>query len=197
MEPLPPEFAEIVAREQEPPTADSSLPPSPPSDTVEVGSGQVRAPALRSRLTVVEQISYQGGCDPGVAYRYQRSLALRTEDSPLFRRLVVGPNWTQLDLGGIDEPILVRLENEEGEDQRVIPTDDERAAIAARIVEVGVRTDPFFRLGDPAVAASVAPLALAPPGESLRFQPHPDTVSRLTVRCQSGTARCRLLVVAS
>lgn len=134
------------------------------------------SPVRKSRLTVVETIYHQDadGQPTAVEANYARWLA--SDEHPFQRRLKVGEEWQRLETGWLEDVSLLVLTNEEGKGLQTIPTDEERVALAARIVEVGT----------PGSEADWLIL----PGESLRGRP--AAMRQLRFRCRAGTARCVL-----
>lgn len=126
----------------------------------------------------------------GVEARFTRNL--RSDEQMYERRSKVGPGWKPLPLPGPEwiDPAdcgMLSLKNLEGDDLAVVPTPDERAAIDAKVVEVGLsssQTDPD---------AAVTPFARVRPGEAVRVEPVNLHLYRL--RCPAGSARYALALV--
>ena len=88
-----------------------------------------------SRVTVVDTISHQptNGKPRCVISRF--SLPCITDEEVYSRRIKVGTEWTKVDLGYVDKPTVLVLENEESH-KYVIPSEADKAELATRIVEV-------------------------------------------------------------
>lgn len=132
-------------------------------------------PEVKDRLTIVECVYHQpfGEQPTVVEHRYSREL--ESKEQVYERRVTIGENWQPLDTGWIERLGLLVIANHEGHGLQRAPSDDERAAIAARVVEVGLDGRAIW---------------LVLPGESMRATP--ATLSGLQVRCQRGEARCTI-----
>jgi len=133
---------------------------------------------VKARITVVETIAHVGmdlgfTSPTGVEARWWRPVA--SAEQVYQRRLMAGPSWQPLDSGWIEQVGMVVVENVEGHGLQVIPTPEEKAAIAARVVELGLMGDE----GDCRDFACVLP------GEHLRLQP----TQPVHLRCRAGEAR--------
>lgn len=115
----------------------------------------------------------------------------------------VGPKWQPLDAGWLVEdgqpPVShVVLSNNEGRNLQTIPDDKTRAAIAARVVEIGLALPSASGdmwdddSGDQSGASEAVPFAIVRPGDSCRFEP--ADVAKIMVRCRAGAATCQLSV---
>lgn len=136
-----------------------------------------------ARLTVVEQVVHQVPTDPGgpavATSRFSRPL--KTLEQTYKRRMTVGETPTPLDCGWLrDSCGMLVVENAEGRFAQVYPTDEERAAVDARVVEVQFGAEAAI---------------LISPGESCRFQPIDPT--RIALRCRSGRAVVQVTLVPS
>lgn len=126
-------------------------------------------------LTVVETVYYQPLDEQPTAVESRFMHPLDSDAEPVVRKLEVTEAWQTLDVGGLAGAAVFVVANEEGQFRRIRPTEEERQAAAARIVEVGRGGTADW---------------LIPPGASMRgiaAQP-----GQLQVRCQAGTARCTL-----
>lgn len=160
-----------------------------------IGSGHpavIDKPPVRTvpdRITVVETVYHQAEGDQPTAIESRFSRRLQTKEQPCVRKLVAGPEWHLVDRESMDRPgcwlervgMLV-IRNEEGEFTQVVPTSQERAEVAARVLSLGVGVS---------ISADehiVMPFARILPGkESCRFQP--TDISNLWIRCQAGKAK--------
>lgn len=134
-----------------------------------------------AQLVVVETVvrrAADGRADVAES-RYARPLA--SADEPVRRAVLVGEGWQALEAFWLEgRPLAVLCLANEPEPRRAAPTGEERAADAARVVEVSLRGDGTADL-------------LIPPGESARLRP--ACVSTLRARCRSGSARLAAFLV--
>ncbi len=128
---------------------------------------------LKDILTVVEMVYLQSveGETQCIESRYMRELD--TQEQLYKRRTTVTNEWKPLDVGWIEKPGLLVINNEEGKHLTVNPTEEEAKAIADRVVEISSNPEGCFRI-------------LIRPGESTRFEP--SDVSKLQIRSQSDKA---------
>jgi hypothetical protein len=106
-------------------------------------------------------------------------------------RLLVTEEWQQLLAGWVKETGYLMLQNTEGSDLQVQPTEEEREEIRGRIVEIGVlrpEANKDLTMHDDEELPVVA--FLVRPGEG--FGCDPAELSCLWVRCRRGEARCTL-----
>lgn len=143
-------------------------------------------PAEQARLGIVEQIyCYPPGAAPTLI-DLREGLWLETDEQPYQRKLKVGPEWQHLDCGWLEGngTSLLVLVNEEGKHLTVVPSEQQKTALALRVVDVGV-----FSQG------LLATVAVLRPGLSLRFEPADAKALRL--RSRSGEARVTLTLFPS
>lgn len=134
-----------------------------------------------NRITVVEHVYYedrQGGA-PIIPAGKPYSTTVESDELPFQRKLKAGSEWQGMPgviewLGG--SVGLLKIENVEGENLQVTPTEEEKADIASRIIDVGVKTE-----------TGVQPFGEVRPGESLRINVHLDAL--ILVRCRIKTAK--------
>jgi hypothetical protein len=81
----------------------------------------------------------------------------------------------------------VLLVNEEGRHPAKVPTDEERAETALRVIEVGVTTSP----GNSGKTVAFARIV---PGRSIRYSPQEGV--KVFVRCRKGTAKMSVALIA-
>lgn len=140
-----------------------------------------RMSAPKTRTVIVEQVYHQRPYEQATSYRLDFVRLTDAADQPYVREISVGPAWTALDLGWIAKPGVLHLLNTEGKGLRVRPTEEEQAAIDARVVEVryaGAAEDEAF---------------LVEPGNVLRCRP--AKAAGLVARCKAGPAKCQLTVL--
>lgn len=141
------------------------------------------------RLGVNQTLYYQKMNGEQKAYTSKYTAVCRMEEAPYERNLRVTEEWQQLDSGWFreypgKEPEEMLLVNEEGSLLQRIPTEEEKASIASRIVEVGAVA------GETGI---VLPVAKIKPGRSLRYSP--QEVGRVWLRCRKGVARVSLVLI--
>jgi hypothetical protein len=145
----------------------------------------VPMPVLKDfdRLTVTQSVNHEHRGEPpkSVVVGYSRTLEYKEE--PYQRRFSVPGTWTPIDLGWMpsDKVGCVVLENLEGRSHLVNPTDEERKEIEAKVLEVSYHQD------------SKACDLIRPGASDIKW---PSDASKLYVRCQSGTASCRISVIS-
>ena len=144
-------------------------------------------PAEQARLGIVEQIyCYPPGAAPTLI-DLREGFWLETDEQPYQRKLKVGTEWQPLDCGWLEGKgvSLLVLVNEEGKHLTVVPSEQQKAAVSGRVVELGVQT--MYGMGD---APGIVPIAPLRPGLSLRFAPADAKALRL--RSRAGEARVTL-----
>lgn len=130
----------------------------------------------RARVTVVEQVYCCTADDQPLSQENRFQLRITSDEQPYFRRFRISENWQPLDAGWLQSASMVVIANEEGKQQTKIPTPDEAAELAARVVEVGRDGIAFARVR---------------PGATARFEP--AALTQLQLRCCSGTATVTLM----
>jgi hypothetical protein len=140
-----------------------------------------------ARLTVTGMLYHQRpGHDARTLVEVRYGRHLKSEEASFQREMRLDEEWVALsDLRPLepgDKAALLVVENLVGRDRRVIPTPDELADDARRVVEVGV-----------VESGLVLPALEIPPGEAHPCRP--VDVGRLAVRCRRGTAKARITVV--
>jgi hypothetical protein len=131
---------------------------------------------MSAHLIVVATVYFRpadGGQPTAREARWSRPL--EGAEAPYVRTLQATTAWQALDTGWIEQSGFLVVTNDEGPARLVQPTEEERAAVAARILEIATH--------DGETAAW-----LVQPGEALFC--HPADARRLRLRCQAGTARC-------
>lgn len=142
-------------------------------------------------LTVVETVVHAvpSGEPTEVACRYE--VQLRTREQVYRREMTVDVGWRSLDLGWVGDRVsIVHLSNREGERYDVTPTEEQRADVEDRVIEIGVAVTEVGKDAtqwDPPTSV-IMPLMAIPPRESMRFRPV-GAFDRLRVRCRRGSAR--------
>lgn len=150
---------------------------------------QQRAPDVKDRLTVVESVYHQPfGEDPvEIPSRFSRNL--KTREQLYCRRLVATEKWEPLDCGWLGNAVgMLVVSNNEGKNQQVNPTNEEREVLAAKVLEL------FCSQGDRTMLSAARQAHwLVPPGESMRGCP--AAAQKIHIRCQSGTAKFTLHLI--
>jgi len=140
-------------------------------------------------LTVVEMVHHRRVDGTGDTVESRFSRLLETHEQLYQRHLTIGTEWERLDLGWLDKAgiSMLVLTNNEGKNLLVNPSDEEQAAIAERVVEIGYSLDKGPDL-DPCPGTW-----LIPSKESFRgFPSRPDL---LMARCERGPAKCTLTLI--
>jgi hypothetical protein len=156
---------------------DIIIPASPSSNSA---SPEIREPA-GSKLTVVEQIYHHSPTSGSYSLDCRSSRSLKTDEQPYSRRMKVDEQWQKIDIGWVEKPSLVVVENREGQFMQVQPTKEEREATAKKVLEFS-----FAERRGVAVVVS-DPDVLIHPGTSFRFCP--AMPCDMLIRCQSGEAK--------
>ncbi len=135
---------------------------------------------IRNRVTIVETVSHQVSGQEAESLTCQSAYEVASDEQSYKRHLRIGETWTPLDLGYLaDEAGLIVLQNTEGKGLRVIPTEEQKAATAAKVLEL---------CGAPNDVACW----LIHPGRS--FRGFPENPKKLFLRSQSGELRCTIFV---
>lgn len=136
-------------------------------------------PTNINRLTVVEMLYHQQGVLNPESFQHNYSRELKTDEQTYGpRRDKVGEEWQELKLGWFSDKGLncglLRIVNEEGGQQQRIPTPEQLAETAAKVIEYcykGGEAKPF----------------LLHPQESCRV--YPSNIEGLMIRCRKGVAK--------
>lgn len=170
----------------------ATAPPSP-------DSGLPGAMSRRGRITVIETVYFQGPDAEPTSRECNFSNWVGTDEQPYLRRCRIGEAFKPLDLGWLSNiPIgLVCIDNHEGSFPEKLPTPQEKANAAAKVLEVsfGLSTAPqSLTMHDPPSPPPTAtvPAILVKPGEGVRFQP--AAAKNVLIRCRSGEARVTITV---
>lgn len=136
--------------------------------------------ANNDRLTILTQIRHEHlGVDP-MSLDSSQVFLTGNQEEPYTRRITVTEEWTTLNYDFLNEigVSVVVLENLEGKHPLVQPTKEEKADIKKRVVEVS-----YSRKSDESDL-------LIPGGLIYKF---PVNAKIISVRCQSGKAKLRLV----
>ena len=174
--------------ERSPPLPDSAIDELPTEMPIE---GQQRTHELKANLTVLSTTYYQPPNEQPISDERRYSKWLLTDEQPYQRKLKVGPKWTRLDTGWLTECSLVSITNLEGKFTQRIPTQEERDAASARIVEIAF-LPPSEYCPDKELLIRHGPSILIPSGEERNFTP--VRLTSVYVRCEAGEAKCSLIV---
>lgn len=149
----------------------------PPPETIELMVEDSPPEDPRDRITVVEYLYFNpfGDQPSAVESKFSRPLTSKDEQ-PYERRLRVGEEWMQLDMGWLKEVSMLRIHNQEGQFRLINPTEEEIAESQKKVLEVRYQGS--------------SGTWLIPPGESMRGTP--SSPHTLQIRCQSGDARFTL-----
>jgi hypothetical protein len=156
------------------------------SPTPTPGNEKLFMPALspppKNLMTVVETVYHQvfGEQPVSIESRFERELA--SEEQMYQRRKVATEDWQSLDLGWVSDAGTVVIQNTENKLLQVIPTPEQKAEIAKKIIAVSYNPESnqeFYILS----------------GESIRL--HPSHADKLMVRCLSGNAKYTINAIPS
>jgi hypothetical protein len=142
-------------------------------------SSPILTPAHLSRLVVKEMIVHRqmmaSTGSPIIDSGFVR--VLESGEQVYQRRMEIGKDWQPVDLGWLAEPgcSMIMIENREGGNLQVVPTEEEKQTIAAKVVEIV--------LDQQSTGYNVLQVH---PKESQRISPtRPDLC---LIRCRSGKA---------
>lgn len=140
-------------------------------------------PRRVNRMTIYAQVHQERSGEHPISCPLSFSEGLTLEEDVYARRHTATEKWEPLDLGwlGKDKAGLVVIENLEGREVLVNPTEEEKQVL----------TDRFLKLA-PDIAGAEE-LAFTIPPRQHRYFTNQD-LSRLRVRCNRGTARFKITV---
>lgn len=130
----------------------------------------------RHRMVVVESVYYQKEGEQPTCVESKWSQFLQSDEPPYHRTLKVGKEWQEVSLGWAEDCAMLLLKNEEGKFQ-IVPTEEERKAVEALVIQVAIDGTLALKVG---------------PGQSARFTSPRGT--KLSVRCLTGIARLTVVV---
>lgn len=116
----------------------------------------------KSRITIVESCYFEQDGEGPVVVENRFSREVEGQDQPYVRNLKIGPEWMPLQYGWVEAPGLITITNREGEDQQLIPTEEQAHQLATRHLDISFREP---RMVDQRI----------PPGESCRIFPTENT----------------------
>ena len=148
-------------------------------------SGEGAEPLSTNRLTVVENVYFQeyDGQPSGITSRFGQSL--ESEEQAYNRKIRIGSGWQSLDCGWVEDAAQLVISNEEGKHLQAYPTEEEQAAIAAKVIEVSFECLPPGH--SPPCMWEILP------GQTMRGRP--SNVKQILVRCRSGVARAIVFAI--
>lgn len=141
-------------------------------------------PAVKNRVTVVEQLYHRAFGDQPVQFESRWSRELNSSEQAYERRLTIGDQWEDFDAGWIKRVGMFAIRNEEGRNLQRIPTEEERDKINEKVVEI------FFVSEGTSAPFPEAHLFVYP-GETAKGCP----AVKMKVRCRSGSARCTVFII--
>ena len=148
-----------------------------------------KVPDIKDRLTVVESVYHQPFGESPVEIPSRFSRNLKTREQVYSRRLTATEDWQSLECGWLGNAVgMLVISNDEGKNQQANPTDEERKALAAKVLEL-CHSDASRTMHSPARRGEW----LIPPGESMRGCP--VAAQQLLIRCQSGAAKFTLHLI--
>ncbi len=129
----------------------------------------------RCRAIVTGQVSHQSPGADAVSVVLGHVRTLEGDEQPVRRRCQVGATWEPLYRGWLSSCSCLVIHNHEGEVSQTVPSAEERAAIASRVVELRLGVGDAGRL-------------LCLPGESLGPL-CPADLTAVWIRCRDGSAK--------
>jgi hypothetical protein len=175
------------------------------------GTGKPRPGATRAappggrhaaRTTVTDSVYHQKAGDHQPTHEPLTFYVLHeTAVKPYSREVTLTEEWVPVDLGWVAEtgqpPSMILVVNLEGKYAAArLPSDAERAAVAAAMVEIGVAPAASNEKNRTHFSPKAAPTEATwkvSPGRHARVEPAVD-VSRLRLRCREGQAVVKLIV---
>ncbi len=135
---------------------------------------------IPARLTVVETVYHRPAEEEPTCVESKFSRALRTHEQPYSRKLTATEEWQSLDCGWLEACSSLSIQNEEGRHLSIHPSEEEKADLAKRIIEISYTSLGYDKW-------------LILPGESMRGCP--ASLKSLMVRCQHGKAKFTLNLI--
>lgn len=171
-----------------PPERVDSIPPFGVQSLSETGTSPIVS-LNSARMVIVEQVSHQSPNQPPTVVDSRYPRILETDEQVYKRSMKIKSEWTNIDVGWLIETGVAQIviENREGQALQVIPTQEEKAAFLARILELGIEVefesdkprDMFSKVKIPNV---IVPFSIIRPGESTRLDPS-TYIGSLRIRC--------------
>lgn len=141
--------------------------------------------AQGDRVTVKELVYHQALGEEPTQSMSVFSRLCETKEEVWDRRLTVGNDWQPLVSKHcwIEEPGMVLIENLAGAFQHVIPTEEERQAEEAKVLEVGVDGHTVIQV----------PFSIIPAEASIRIWI--EDLTKFHIRCRSGETKYKVTVL--
>jgi len=133
---------------------------------------------IPDRLTVVETIYHHSAEDNPTQFECRFCRHLKAKEQPYSRKCKATEEWQALDTGWVERIGMIQVINEEGRRWDVNPTEEEKAAVAERVIKL----------------RSGSGIWDIPPGESFRGCPAAGSLPM--VRCQEGVAKFTVNVIS-
>ena len=127
---------------------------------------------MNGRLTIVEMIYHQIPDRQPFAVDWRSSRQLSSNERPYERNMIVTEEWEPLPGAWLTGCSMVHVSNQEGKWLQCVPTVEETAAIATKVIEV----------------STGGALWLVHPGES--FRGCPADLSTVRIRSRCGSIKC-------
>lgn len=148
------------------------------------------APKFQDRLTVVEKVYHQQHGEQPIQIERSFERRLQTQDAPYngHPRRMIGEDWTPLDFGWLEDGGVsaAYILNDEGKNLKMMPTAEEKSAIAAKVLEIANVVD-LLDIDGTAKPTPVGMIITVPPGETCLLSL--DNFDSIRVRCRSSVAR--------
>lgn len=159
---------------------------------------QVTRPNLGARLVRTGGIYFAALNEEGTNLELQFSRPVLSEEQPFGPRkhIIATEEWQPLNLAWFAEHPqqigTIVITNEEGQFKQTIPTEEERAEAAAKVIEIGTgRRNPYNELNYQSFAE------VRPSGDTYSLQSFsidPVDATQLGIRCRKGQAKYSLTI---
>lgn len=161
-------------------------------------------PAMKPRLVVAQNVYHQIPGEQAYSTESRYSRWLSSDEQVYVRKIKVPADWVRLESGWVESPCALVISNDETAYKDVQPTEEQKAEVAGRVVELAVLVTnnpegPRSMWSPPSDKGAQESLAVRfavlRPGESMRFEPQPGAV--YVARCLGASAKCQLVAVPS
>lgn len=136
-------------------------------------------PKEQDRITCQFSIVHEHCGDPPFTLGCSFSSICKTVEQPWTRRVQIGEQWIPLDIGWIENPGLIVIENQTGKGLLVNPTEEELAEINSKMI--------YVTCNEPDVEWIIMP--------RMHFFARPKTLENIRVRSSSGKIKASIHVL--
>ncbi len=98
-------------------------------------------PEPKNRLTVVGTVYHQVPQGEPDSFESRFVRGLEDEEQPYRRQTKVGEKWEAIDFGWLESVGYLVIRNEAGKDRTTKPTNEEKAALAKKVLELTLDTN--------------------------------------------------------